>query len=70
MSMQFKRSKHISSGYDPCYSSHAEDYFNKQEVQKAFHANVGKWHICRWMASVVHLDVQKSTNHCILVELN
>ncbi|CAD6334550.1 unnamed protein product [Miscanthus lutarioriparius] len=43
---QFKRRKHIFSGYDPCYSSHAEDYFNKQEVQKAFHANVGKWHIC------------------------
>jgi serine carboxypeptidase-like clade 2 len=40
------------SGYDPCYSSYAEGYFNKQEVQKALHANVsgllsGKWHVCR-----------------------
>jgi len=39
------------SGYDPCYSSYPEDYFNKQEVQKAFHANFsgllpGKWHAC------------------------
>jgi len=25
------------SGYDPCYSSYAEDYFNKQEMQRAFH---------------------------------
>jgi serine carboxypeptidase-like clade II len=42
------------SGYDPCYSSYAEDYFNKQEVQKAFHANFllpGKWHACRWIAA-------------------
>jgi len=40
------------SGYDPCYSSYAENYFNKGEVQRAFHANVsgllsGKWHVCR-----------------------
>ena len=44
------------SGYDPCYSSYPEDYFNKQEVQKAFHANFsgllpGKWHACRWIAA-------------------
>ena len=45
------------SGYDPCYSSYAEDYFNKKEVQKAFHANVVsgslpvKWHVCRWIVS-------------------
>jgi serine carboxypeptidase-like clade 2 len=44
------------SGYDPCYSSYAKDYFNKKEVQKAFHAIVSgslpvKWHVCRWIAS-------------------
>ncbi|KAK8449879.1 hypothetical protein SEVIR_7G280900v4 [Setaria viridis] len=47
----FRRRIHMFSGYDPCYSSYAEDYFNKQEVQKAFHANIsgllpGKWHVC------------------------
>ncbi|OEL18691.1 Serine carboxypeptidase-like 33 [Dichanthelium oligosanthes] len=48
---QFRRRIRMFSGYDPCYSSYAEDYFNKQEVQKAFHANAGglrpgKWHVC------------------------
>ncbi|PUZ64146.1 hypothetical protein GQ55_3G120200 [Panicum hallii var. hallii] len=46
---QFRRRTRMFSGYDPCYSSYAEDYFNKQEVQKAFHANFllpGKWHAC------------------------
>jgi len=48
---QFRRRIRMFSGYDPCYSSYPEDYFNKQEVQKAFHANFsgllpGKWHAC------------------------
>ncbi|CAN6345359.1 unnamed protein product [Urochloa humidicola] len=48
---QFRRRIRIFSGYDPCYSSYAQDYFNNQEVQKAFHANVsgllpGKWLVC------------------------
>ncbi|EES19075.2 hypothetical protein BDA96_09G056800 [Sorghum bicolor] len=49
---KFRRRVRMFSGYDPCYSSYAEDYFNKKEVQKAFHANViseslpVKWHVC------------------------
>ncbi|TVU41278.1 hypothetical protein EJB05_14781, partial [Eragrostis curvula] len=47
----FSRTMRMFSGYDPCYESYAEDYFNKEEVQRAFHANVrgllpGKWHVC------------------------
>jgi serine carboxypeptidase-like clade 2 len=48
---QLRRRIRMFSGYDPCYSSYAEDYFNKGDVQRAFHANVsgypGKWHVCR-----------------------
>ncbi|XP_066365960.1 serine carboxypeptidase-like 26 [Miscanthus floridulus] len=49
---KFRRRIRMFSGYDPCYSSYAEDYFNKKEVQKVFHANVVsgslpvKWHVC------------------------
>ncbi|XP_062230822.1 serine carboxypeptidase-like 26 isoform X2 [Phragmites australis] len=48
---QFRRTIRMFSGYDPCYSSYAEDYFNKKQVQRAFHANLsgllpGKWHVC------------------------
>lgn len=28
------------SGYDACYSSYAEKYFNRADVQRAFHANL------------------------------
>ncbi|KAL6897943.1 hypothetical protein ACP4OV_006902 [Aristida adscensionis] len=47
----FSRTIGMFSGYDPCYSSYAENYFNKEEVQRAFHANAsgllpGKWHVC------------------------
>ncbi|XP_039836694.1 serine carboxypeptidase-like 26 isoform X2 [Panicum virgatum] len=47
----FRRRIRMFSGYDPCYSSYAENYFNKGEVQRAFHANVsgllsGKWQVC------------------------
>nr|CAD1829725.1 unnamed protein product [Ananas comosus var. bracteatus] len=39
------------SGYDPCFSAYAEDYFNKIDVQRSLHANVsgkisGKWNVC------------------------
>ncbi|KAF0927519.1 hypothetical protein E2562_034010 [Oryza meyeriana var. granulata] len=48
---QFRRRIRMFSGYDPCYSSYAEDYFNKHDVQEAFHANAngllaGKWQVC------------------------
>jgi len=42
------------SGYDPCYSTHIEDYLNRIDVQKSLHANVSgwikdrRWSICRW----------------------
>ncbi|XP_031497081.1 serine carboxypeptidase-like 26 [Nymphaea colorata] len=41
----------IPQGYDPCYSPYAEDYFNRQDVQIALHANTsgnvpGKWKTC------------------------
>lgn len=39
------------SGYDPCTENYAEKYYNRQEVQKALHANVTgipyKWTACR-----------------------
>ncbi|PWA56515.1 serine carboxypeptidase-like 25 [Artemisia annua] len=38
------------SGYDPCTESYAEVYYNRQDVQKAFHANTThipyKWTAC------------------------
>lgn len=38
-------------GYDPCYSNFAEEYFNRIDVQTAFHATRGanasvKWEVC------------------------
>ncbi|KAM0906935.1 hypothetical protein ACQ4PT_016467 [Festuca glaucescens] len=48
---QFGRLRRLFSGYDPCYSNYAQDYFNRKDVQKAFHANVsgllpGKYQVC------------------------
>ncbi|XP_072954410.1 serine carboxypeptidase-like 26 [Typha angustifolia] len=39
------------SGYDPCFSSYAEDYFNMVDVQRSLHANAsgkinGRWGVC------------------------
>jgi hypothetical protein len=53
-SAQFGRRRRMFSGYDPCYSNYAQDYFNRKDVQKAFHANVsgllpGKYQVCRWI---------------------
>ncbi|KAK4478351.1 hypothetical protein RD792_017641, partial [Penstemon davidsonii] len=48
----FGRMKRILGGYDPCYSKYAEKYFNRIDVQKAFHINsrgLGKsmkWTVC------------------------
>ncbi|WVZ71274.1 hypothetical protein U9M48_019877 [Paspalum notatum var. saurae] len=49
------------SGYDPCYSTHIEDYMNRMDVQKSLHANVSGWindrgwTICRWHICMVSL---------------
>ncbi|RVW96836.1 Serine carboxypeptidase-like 35 [Vitis vinifera] len=32
----------LPSGYDPCTEDYAEKYFNREDVQKALHANVTK----------------------------
>jgi len=45
----FRRRIRMFSGYDTCFSSYAERYFNKEDVQRAFHANVSgtrKWQVC------------------------
>ncbi|KAE8810016.1 serine carboxypeptidase-like 33 [Hordeum vulgare] len=47
----FRRRIRLFSGYDECYSSYAQEYFNKADVQRALHANVngmlpGKWQVC------------------------
>ncbi|KAL5983414.1 hypothetical protein ACLOJK_017499 [Asimina triloba] len=37
----------IHGGYDPCFSTYAEEYFNRLDVQKSLHANIiGKWRVC------------------------
>lgn len=45
------RRMRIPGGYDPCFSSYAEDYFNRADVQSSLHANRGrntniKWKVC------------------------
>ncbi|TVU21048.1 hypothetical protein EJB05_30659 [Eragrostis curvula] len=47
----FRRRIRMFSGYDACYSSYAEKYFNRADVQRAFHANLmgalpRKWEVC------------------------
>lgn len=32
----------LPSGYDPCTEDYVEKYFNREDVQKALHANVTK----------------------------
>ncbi|CAK9145705.1 unnamed protein product [Ilex paraguariensis] len=47
-----RRMKIIPGGYDPCYSPHTEEYFNRMDVQTALHANIRgvdayvKWNVC------------------------
>ncbi|XP_038974000.1 serine carboxypeptidase-like 34 [Phoenix dactylifera] len=40
----------IPAGYDPCLQTYATEYFNRQDVQEALHANVTKltrpWSLC------------------------
>nr|GME02036.1 serine carboxypeptidase-like 33 [Ipomoea batatas] len=49
----YRRMKRIPGGYDPCYSPYSEQYFNRIDVQKAFHANIRapgstvNWKTCR-----------------------
>ncbi|KAM7279108.1 hypothetical protein ACFE04_006242 [Oxalis oulophora] len=47
------RRMRIFGGYDPCYSTYLQEYFNKYQVQKSFHANTRggtksplKWQVC------------------------
>ncbi|XP_056694814.1 serine carboxypeptidase-like 33 isoform X2 [Spinacia oleracea] len=50
----FKRPRIYSGGYDPCFSNHAEAYFNREDVQASLHANANrgnsntsvKWSVC------------------------
>ncbi|XP_062209921.1 serine carboxypeptidase-like 26 isoform X2 [Phragmites australis] len=50
---KFKRLR-MYTGYDPCYSTHIEDYLNRMDVQKSLHANISgwikdrKWSICSY----------------------
>lgn len=49
---RFKRMR-IFGGYDPCYSSYAEEYFNRVDVQSSLHANSKtetskiSWKVCK-----------------------
>ncbi|XP_017215597.1 serine carboxypeptidase-like 26 isoform X2 [Daucus carota subsp. sativus] len=35
----YKRPIRIPAGYDPCYTPYVQEYFNRTDVKKAFHAN-------------------------------
>ncbi|XP_059435297.1 serine carboxypeptidase-like 33 [Corylus avellana] len=42
----------VFGGYDPCFSTYAEEYFNRKDVQSSLHAGVGRsnsnvtWKVC------------------------
>ncbi|KAG9457759.1 hypothetical protein H6P81_002267 [Aristolochia fimbriata] len=46
------RKMRILAGYDPCYATYAEEYFNRDDVQRSLHANVAgtsiprSWKVC------------------------
>jgi hypothetical protein len=47
-----RRKQHRRRAYDPCTPNYADAYFNRPDVQKAFHANTsgslkGPWTICK-----------------------
>ncbi|XP_068661703.1 serine carboxypeptidase-like 26 [Aristolochia californica] len=49
--MNSSRQMRIPGGYDPCYATYAEEYFNRVDVQRSLHANVtgtvfGNWKVC------------------------
>jgi serine carboxypeptidase-like clade 2 len=42
----------IPGGYDPCYSTYTEEYFNRADVQSSLHAKISgnsraKWRVCK-----------------------
>jgi serine carboxypeptidase-like clade 2 len=43
----------VFGGYDPCFSTYAEEYFNRKDVQSSLHAGVGRsnsnvtWKVCK-----------------------
>lgn len=43
----------IFGGYDPCYSSYAEEFFNRKDVQSSFHVDTKRgntdisWKVCK-----------------------
>lgn len=51
---RLKRANFFSGGYDPCYSNHAEAFFNRKDVQTSLHVNANrgnsnttvKWNAC------------------------
>nr|XP_048322293.1 serine carboxypeptidase-like 33 [Ziziphus jujuba var. spinosa] len=53
------RKMRIFGGYDPCYSTYAEEYFNRLDVQTSLHVNVDgrsqvKWKVCNDSISVAY----------------
>jgi len=52
----FQTQPWMSRAYDPCTERYSDSYFNRPEVQKAFHANVTgipyEWKACRYHLSV------------------
>lgn len=49
--MNLSKGMRILAGYDPCFSDYVEEYFNRDDVQRALHANVsgkidGRWKVC------------------------
>lgn len=49
--MKMMRRIRIRSGYDPCFSKYAEEYFNRDDVKRSIHADnsAEKWKVCRWV---------------------
>ncbi|KAL6621205.1 hypothetical protein ACP70R_033637 [Stipagrostis hirtigluma subsp. patula] len=45
--MKYKRLS-MFAGYDPCYTTYIQDYFNIMDVQKSLHADVSGWIKDRW----------------------
>ncbi|KMZ68387.1 Serine carboxypeptidase-like 33 [Zostera marina] len=41
------RRMRIPAGYDPCFESYTEAYFNRDDVKRSMHADLaGKWKVC------------------------
>nr|XP_010907374.1 serine carboxypeptidase-like 34 [Elaeis guineensis] len=54
----------IPAGYDPCLETYATEYFNRQDVQEALHANVTKltrpWSLCSRSVNRAWKDYERS----------